>query len=89
MIPTKRKIKKMIDEYETLLSWVDDFVREVFPKERRGDVKFEYGFIHEYVNESCHCHPEMRWVQRASAEDFYKWIKDQGDRYYPTHYQKL
>lgn len=86
MIPTERKINKVISEYDLLKEYADDFVRAKFPKERRGDIKFEYGFVHEYVNESCHCHPVERWVQRASIEDFAKWLKEQGTAYQPVYY---
>lgn len=85
---SKNRILKLIDQYDTLLEHIDDYVRECFPDKRRGDVRIYYGYIEEYVNISCHCHPEYDWDDRGSVEDFIKWINTKGDKYKSKHYPK-
>jgi len=72
---TKRGIERLLDKHERLLELASDWSQEKFPKERHGDMRFEYGNIHEYINTSCHCHPEETWVTRGTVEEFYEWLK--------------
>jgi hypothetical protein len=81
---TKRGIERLLDKHERLLEIADDYVAAKYPNTRRGDIKFEYGGIYEYVNGSCHCHPEYEWQERGSVDDLYDWMKtkDYTSKYY-------
>lgn len=86
MLYTKNQIKRLIDQYEILLEYVGNYIQEKYPKGRRGDCRIEYGRIEEYVNTSCHCHPEYQWEDRGSVEEFSEWINSEGNKYKTTHY---
>lgn len=86
MIYTQKSIDRLLDKHEKLIEDIEYYLREKFPKERSGDVRIEYGRIEEHINTSCHCHPEYEWVDRGELEDFVKWVKSKGDRFYPKHY---
>jgi hypothetical protein len=81
---TKRLIEKTLTDYENLLYIARDYVTFKFPKERSGDLRIEGGILEEYVNTSCHCHPEMSWEHRGTVEELSKWIHEKDSR--PKHY---
>lgn len=75
MIYTKNSIQRLLDKHERLLELASQWSQETFPKDRHGDMKFEYDTIYEYVNTSCHCHPHMYWEYRGTVTEFYEWLK--------------
>jgi len=81
---TRHSIERLLDKHERLLELAYEWSCEKFPKDRHGDMRFEYGNIHEYINTSCHCHPEMCWETRGTVDEFYEWLKkkDYGTKYY-------
>lgn len=83
---TKRLIEKTLTDYENLVELADRYVEEAYPNTRRGAIKFEYGYVYEYVNTSCHCHPEMEWSQRGSVEDFSAWVQKKNLQLKPKYY---
>ncbi len=81
---TKNQIERLIDKYDKMLELVDYYLIDKYPKERRGETRIKYGRIEEYVNFSCHCHPEYDWSDRGSVEDFIEWISTKDG--YKTKY---
>lgn len=71
---TPNKVQAVLRRTEELISLLDDYVREMFPNTRRGDVRIQNGMIEERVNTSCHCHPEYDWVDRSTVDAFYEWL---------------
>lgn len=87
MLYTKNQINKILDNYENLMDLVSIYVSEKYPKERRGEVRIKWNVIEEYVNTSCHCHPEYEWSQRGPIEDFYEWVNTHNfaTKHYPKY----
>lgn len=81
---TRKSIERLLDKHERLMELASNWSEEKFPKDRHGDMKFEYGRVLEYINTSCHCHPEMCWDDRGSIDEFYEWLKKKnvGTKYY-------
>lgn len=81
---TRHSIERLLDKHEKLLELASNWSHEKFPKDRHGNMRFEYGNVYEYVDMSCHCHPEEEWVMRGSVDEFYEWLKKKnvGTEYY-------
>lgn len=64
----------IISSYYELIEKAGSFLNEIQPNRRTGDIRLKDGLIEEYVNTSCHCHPEYDWIGQASIESFDEWL---------------
>lgn len=68
-------IQEILNSHEKLIDLARQFIDEKQPVRRTGDIRIENGWIEEYVNTACHCHPEYEWVERETIELFEEWLK--------------
>ena len=77
---TSNRVGAIIKRHEELMSLVEYYIQETNSSGRRGDVRIYCDNIEEYVNTSCHCHPEYEWVDRGSVSTFCEWLNKRNGK---------